>query len=656
MTRCMDNFYDGIATSKSLNSIIKILNRILNIPEIESNSHDKIFCINHLENDFANPLVSLMILAYNEDSSCLPEILNVMSKISSRFYGMTTFEKYKPFFETTKSTTEAFWYYWDNKHKRNFDWSIRERMSYWLDESMILQWINKYQSNYFNDDDVIKFYHELSSFPEKQSYFTHNINEFTNALEVYFANRPAYPREDYTAEYNDLDLVLDRNEFNKVLCEICEGVDSVTIDAIKLHRGKVGNKYHFPYDFIFEVLENNPEIEREGLCNYFTDENLWNLYVIEFLLPKLQNNPKLLSSNHLDFLTSWCRNRLPYLDFMSALSGKKESVNFRYEEYYFSQIFLFIDIELADNILLNLLSMDMSRVDDFEIKSEHGTITISEKILSLVQDKELIKKRVLDNLQNENTASVVILSHIAICKALKIRDAKRHFIRFLREDSLFPYELKRMVELFLEFNGDIRDMDFIINNFDCNNEAHWFVIEKLSSIKNYQKRINPLVIRYSTVEYDDEVQKKAMNQLIRNSQSDGLLKLLQYCEEHYYDSISHYDWAPSISKMPFNDEMILTLEKFIILIVRKIKEDPNNIRGEVSELIFTVLKSFSISVNSAFEKLQTMLLKYLDINNLDMYNFNSKIKDFERHYYYNKKDISTVQEALSFIRSIHADF
>jgi len=108
--------------------------------------------------------------------------------------------------------------------------------------------------------------------------------------------------------------------------------------------------------------------------------------------------------------------------------------------------------------------------------------------------------------------------------------------------------------------------------------------------------------------------------------------------------------------MPFNDEMILTLEKFIILIVRKIKEEPNNIRGEVSELIFTVLKSFSISVNGAFEKLHPILLKYLDINNLDMYNFNSKIKDFERHYYYNKKDISTVQEALSFIRSIHADF
>lgn len=325
-------------------------------------------------------------------------------------------------------------------------------------------------------------------------------------------------------------------------------------------------------------------------------------FVLKFLLPKLQNNPQFLSPNHLNFLYSWCCAELPNLNFTTAVRGKKASFNRREDEYYFSQIFLHSEIELDDNILLDLLSMDTSRVDDFEKRSEPKYVTISEKILSLVQDKELIKKRVLDNLQNENTASVVILSHIAICKALKIRDAKGHFIRFLREDSLFPYELKRMVELFLEFNGDIRDMDFIINNFDSNNEAHWFVIEKLSSIKNYQKRINSLVLKYSTVEYDDEVQKKAMNQLIRNSQFDGLLKLLQYCKEHYYDGISHYDWAPSISKMPFNDEMVLTLEEFIILIVRKIKEEPNNIRGEVSELIFTVLKSFSISVNGAFEK------------------------------------------------------
>lgn len=651
-------FYAGIHSVKLTSSLHKILDYIIK-HDSKFERRDKLFCRDDFKEKFAEKLFNQLITGYKSDQTLFNKVVKLIEKKLYQSYNEDFFFKAEPFFKETVTTEKAFWYFWNHKKGREIRWYIRSLFTCWVDKPIIDKWVKRYKRKYYNDEDVndLKF-----------GIFRNNQREllqyFLDEMEKAHGKRPDYPvfsNNDYEAKRNerrnnDLEVLLNRPLFIELIHQVIQQLDG-DISLRKLsHLDWEENKINcdLPFYYLEAYFEEHKKITITDIVSEIKDDEKWECYVVTELRKRIKDKEESPSipEIHIDYLKKWCYNLLPSLNFQTARRVEDNKEWYRINEEYFAFFFRHIDLEVSQDVLLAMLSFDEHGIYDWMETEHHKTPPLSDIVIQKVNDIELVKKQILENLDKEIKVSGVLGNHFRLCRKLKINEANPYILTAIKKDVFDSYYGVILVDIYLELNGSISDFAFRLDSFSPVKEAHWHILEKLSTKGTYQARVNTLIEEYlnSNDEISEENKYKAMNQLIVNNHIRGLIEFKKYYENTQFDSHRSQRWE-SLANIPFEDS-IEHWEEILQIAIRTGKNIRNFHRRELEGFVFGIFKAYAINNEEIFNQIRVIVRKYIQDNSDDSWSLKDRLQWLENEFYLNKIDIPTVKKAQMFCEEI----
>ena len=657
-TGVKDYFYKGIFKVKSTNSLHKILDYIIkNYDELERRS--KIFCEEDFKGEFSTKLFAQLTKGYKSDKKLFDKVAKLVEKKLYDSYNRDFIDKVKPFFEETETTEKAYWYLWDNKKNREIRWYIRSTFSCWINKSIVDKWVKRYEKKYYSDIDVADFKRDL--FINRQEnllqYFLKEINAVSEVVHEY----PVFITDDYEKKENerrnnDLELLLNKSKFLEIVTQILEilGKGFSKENLTDLEYNDRPFNCHLPYNYIHFYLEGKKKITDYSIIfSDISDDGKWNGYVITELRRRIkdkEDSPSLPDA-HIKYIKDWCYTLLPSLNFKTAKWNINGQEWWRSPEEYFAFFFRHLQLEIPQETMLDMLLFDSRGLYDWKETEHHKIPPVSDIVIQRVNNDELIKQCILENLNRGIEVLGVLGNHFRLCRKLKIYDAKPYILNTIKANIFDTFQANTLIDIYVELKGEINDFEFRLKGFDSSKEAHWYILEKLSTIEKNIPKINDIVEIYlnNNVDISDDNRLKAMNQLILNGHTLGLqeFKDFGYPKYHSYESKRFISFA----KIPF-DKAFPIWEEILQMSIKINQKLDRFHRSDLQTLIFEIFKLYSLKNEIHFYQIKEMVSKYIQRDNDDFWYLNRRIDHLENEFYTNKIDIPTVAKARLFCEEI----
>jgi hypothetical protein len=654
-------FYAGIYKVKSTKSLHKILDYVINNHD-ELERRSKIFCEEDFKGAFADKLFAQLAEGYNSDKTLFHKVAKFIEQKLDKLYNTEIFIKAKSFFEKTKTTEKALWYFWDNKNNREIRWYIRSLFICWIDKSVIDKWVKRYKQKYYNDSDVYNLKFDLlgNNQQELLQYFLDGVNANSEKPHDY----PVFQYDSYDERLNerknnDLEFLLNKPKFletvNKIIELLGEGFSKKSLNDLEYKDKDKPFNCHLPFNYIEYYFKNGNKIsDYTEIINDINDKEKWERYVVTELRRKIydrEESPS-LPKKHIEYLKKWCYDLLPSLNFKTARWIKDDKEWYRNQEEYFAFFFQHIPIEVSQDVLLDMLSFDVHGLYDWKESEHHKTPPLSDIVIDRVNDDELIKQRILENLSKGIEVSGVLGNHFRLCRKLKIHEAKPYMINAIKADIFESFYAKILIDIYLELKGSISDCEFRLDDFSPTKEDHWYILEKLSTNKKYISRVNEVIEKYlnSDEEISEDSRHKAMNQLILNEHIRGLIEFKNRYQNVRFDVYFAKEWY-SLAKIPFEDS-IQHWEEILQIAIRTSKNIKNFHRRELEEFVFGIFKIYAINNEEIFNQIRVIVKKYIQDDSEDSWYLKDRLRGLENEYYLNKIDIPTVEKCQAFCEVI----
>lgn len=652
------DFYEGIHKVELGSSLHKILNYMIkNYNELER--RNKIFCEDDFKGTFFEKFTVQLIIGYYSDNKLLDKMLKLLEQILHKSYDNMFFEKCKPFFERTNTTENAFWYFWEGVNKNDVKWYVRNWFTCWITKPIIDKWVVKYKKGSFDDSDVGQFKFDLLALGKKEllEYLLKEINLASNVFHEY----PVFKHGNYEEyrkqkEVNDLELLLNKTKFKECIYIVLKDLkDEITLERIahfKFENNTI--KCDLPYKYLEKYYRNNEKIDTNNIFNEIESDEDWTWYVINQLDRRLNIKEEELPLKHIEFIKEWCYSLLPSLNFNTVRFLENGQEYYRTPEYKFAYFFQKIDLVVPQETMLDMISFDKSGIQEIEYSDAKPkrVKSISDIVIEKVGNESIIKRRILENLQNNVLVPGVLPNHFRICRKLKITEATPYLLQAIKKEILSDYTEKVAIEIYLELKGSITDFAFKLSNFNVQSYSDWFVLEKLSTHNKYLPKTNNILENCLTEELSEDNRFKVMNQLILNSHFLGLKELRNYVKEKGDVFHEKKDWITSIAKIPFNNSFSILIELLHLAVANRKKKKEGFYRGDLDTLIFEIFKKYSLNNESYFNQIREMANKYVEKGNDVFWSLNKKFREFEEDYYMNKIDISTISQVNVFCDNI----
>ena len=651
-------FYEGIYKIKLASSLHKVLDYIIkNYKEIER--RNKIFCDDDFKGNFADKLFAKLVDGYALDKKIFDKVAKLIEQKLYHSYDRYIFTNAKPFFEETKTTEKAYWYFWGNKKNREVRWYIRSTFSCWINKPILDKWVKRYKQEYYNDGDVDDLKRDLYSAQQEDllQYFLTKINAIsgkTHDCSLFENNN--YEERQKERRNNDLELLLNRPEFLQTVSKILELLgDSISQESINdLEYNESPFNCHLPFDYIQDYFDNGNKItDYPEIINDINDEEKWKGYVLCQLSRKLINEKEILPDKHYQYIKNWCYTILPSLNFKTGRWIEDESVWTRWNENTFAFFFQHIPLEAPQNVLLDMLSFDSHGLYDWKESEHHKIPPLSDIVIQKVNNDELIKQRIIENLNSGIEIVDVLGNHFRLCRKLKIYETKPHILNAIKADIFAPYYATILIKIYLELEGSVGDFEFRLNDFDPIKEDHWYSLEKLSTNEKYIVKVNEVIENYlnSNEEISGDNKYRAMNQLILNGHIRGLIEFKNRYQNAYFDSHYTKEWSYLLAKIPFEDS-IQHWEEILQIAIRTSKNIKNFHRRELEGFVFEIFSIYALNNEENFNRIRIIVKKYIQEDSDDSWYLKDRLKGFENEYYLRKIDIPTVAKAQTFCEEI----
>jgi hypothetical protein len=612
------------------------------------NRNNEIF--NEIElRDSLDSIINKLVECYRSDNTIYDKVIKFIHILLHEYYDDFYFQKVKIFFEETNTTEQAFWHSWHTEGGDGSQWYIRRYFAYWSNEEIVNGWIKQYKAELFKEYDVKCFIDDLF-YHDK----TDLITLFLEGVNEIHPNKYTFPvhrlNKHEEIKKNDLDLLLDKphliNLIELIFNRLGETFEKVDITKMQFRDNPFD--CHYPFQYINRFMKEDPDISLIKVLNSIEDNDSWTMEVLNQLKIHLD---KQLPEKHIEYILTWCNNQIPYLNFKQASNQGDLSD----KEQIFSFFFQRMEIEVQQDILLDMLSFDTSQEIYYSKIGSNRIIPISDIVISKIQDTFLVEERILHNLEEGITNVWVLSNHFRLCRSLGIQKAKPYILDVIRKDILHESVARIIIDIYIELNGVIIDLDFILDNFNSNNDTHWYILEKLCSIEGYKQKVNSLVEKFvsNNTQIIDRysLKYKAMHLLIINGTILGLNELRHYVEYGHFDSHQANGWT-SLAKIPLN-QSIHTWEEILQISIQKSKIYDSFHRRELEGFLFEIFKLYAHSNESNFLQLKAMVSKYCT-NNTDsnIIYLKTRLEDFEYDYLMNKVDIPDIQSAIAFCDKI----
>lgn len=165
----------------------------------------------------------------------------------------------------------------------------------------------------------------------------------------------------------------------------------------------------------------------------------------------------------------------------------------RWNEIYYSEFFLFFDLNISKSTLLEMLSFDIYGSGRHSRHlAEKTTKTITDKVIRLIGGED-VGNILLENLREGNLSFRVLENHVGWAKKLNLLSALPSIKNLIVSNpTRSDYGLNRRLDIYIGFGGDLREFTFIFDFFATENQFHWYLLEKMAIQGVFSRKIESL--------------------------------------------------------------------------------------------------------------------------------------------------------------------
>ena len=463
---------------------------------------------------------------------------------------------------------------------------------------------------------------------------------------------PDYQAEDKRRWRESFQLFFDREALVRRLGEIFEReneqaftVDELTDVYVKAHIRREEPEYWSGGLFILRDMagEFGGSVSLEEAASFI--ERNWGDWSIGEIYEYLENDAGqelTLTDEQKAVVERWCRERLPDVDFRTALAadpgGMSTTRRYARRLWFFRQR---LNLQYPENVLLDMLSFDGYARWVF---NSHGQ-NAGQHVLAEELDEELATDRILENLEQGITNDHVLRDHFEYCRRHRIPDVVPFALREVR-DGRNSFAHRDALETACDFPDACRNLEGILS--EIQSDFRWEVVEQLLKLGS---EVCADFLRRVLAEGTEDDKLKAARHLVRLQDIDGLT----YYADHIISSRSF----PTV----FSEDSTLSFVKSpaaIPVLIRLLGTSYQEcfVHDDVNSLNMAVLDALSriaLQSDEAYESVRSAVEAFFSRNiesNEALRYLYHYLDRLERQYYITKSENISLSDVLDKLSKI----
>lgn len=599
-----------IANSKSPNNIKKVLRIAISDSDFLSDRHSS--RKTHLGNDDIEKLLSNAQVAYTTDKSILPLVYKVFVKYPNLTYHYQLPGSFRQFFEMTSGCFLVFKKMYKNE-RNGHNWILlvnKEGCDFYLEE---------YKAGRITDFQMIQFRNRVSH--EDRALFL----EFQAILDKEFEGKFIIPdfyidHENLKDEYanKNQEMLLNRDVFFTEVDRIFEAIGKTQISFEDLWDYENRTLLSFQYSLAYKTIQSKIKEDtqsKEGTIGYLRDDEKWKWFQIKSIQRLLiDSNSNPIDNKLIEIANSWCLEKLETLDYLNSVSEPRNGyITYNRGVEFNNKLFCLLNLDVEDRLLFKILPSIFSIDDE---SKENGLVNL---IIKKVQNKELMKAEVLENIKRGLPSSVLEV-HFTICKQLGIAECLRELYDTIMNDNRFTnFGRKKLTNYYFELGGNLEDFRASITLASV--EEHysswnWHLIDKA---KDYLPQVaTPILINVlNSIDQPDTNKIHACYLLFQLHQIEAIYYWRDYILNN---SIAPFDYnqdvviqhAPEIPLLKILPVLMEVLEFTYKNNLHQTLKFPDSIEDAVYAILRNVALKSTKNLKEAIKALEISVSKFQD--------------------------------------------
>ncbi len=396
------------------------------------------------------------------------------------------------------------------------------------------------------------------------------------------------------------------------------------------------------------IHDDDKEISKEEFFEKYNDEKEWKGFVIDTIKGLFENKKEeVINPELIGIIEKWCKDKIVELKFENSILDNGDSFNFITIVEFVKDVFVLLDMDLEDELLLKMLP---SLYECFYEMNDDKK-TIGSLILDKIEDKELLKSTIVNNVRNGKLPFVVLLSHFALCHKQGYKECLPKLYQTITSANphLKDHDRVKLSDFYLDLGGSIEDFSSYLavpESEDKNSiyySWHWYLIEKLIKVK--PERITQLLLEIMKDPNQFYNKEKAAQHLIELNRIEGLIYCGEHVEEHKKMPFEQ-KWASfqaNIKEMPLNETLEILFSLLQVCIRYNVKERFGRMDESVYGSLITISQPNFSLYNTIKERVGNLILSEKDDSWIDSLKYFSE--RLTQRYFENQVQEVDVNEA-----------
>lgn len=429
-------------------------------------------------------LIDIAIDRYSQQHQVKSAIIELMYCLRNN-YRERELSIFKTFFEKTRLSFECF----KELIKNEVGSSERSYYKYVVPCAFIndecYNWLLKeYSNNAFTDKDIWHLLIVLGKFQsDYHDKFYESINKISDNKYIY---KPS-PWQDFELEKDRLmfEAILDKEKLILYILNGFEiaGKDNLTREeVIKFEyqeRKEFDVAHHLSFDFLRDF--GDEIFDKTEIILYINEPGNWERHLINFYYEIIQH--KNLPDLNKNWVINWYKEVDPHsLRFSVNETKKVDSYTLSYDPraLLYTVFSMYLEFIPSEKILLEMTNI--VGIGLFNLKTTINSTTkeylLSDFILNNTNEREL-SERLTKNLIEGIQPRFVLMETAILCEKIKLKNISGYMIPYLKNNELDKYFRYRILEVFINLEGNAELLTPIISTLTLNHSFDYKLTEYL---------------------------------------------------------------------------------------------------------------------------------------------------------------------------------
>lgn len=297
-------------------------------------------------------------------------------------------------------------------------------------------------------------------------------------IEIYKAN-------ELRRQKNDLNYIRSIKNFKTGITKFFaeHSSKSLDIEDILIEFDALKSKSRFDSNLILHLIYHwmprRATVSLKSCLNYIETPVRYDYFRAEEIL---KDQSLFQNKQCIKILEDYYQREIRITDFKNAYYPVGDRIMRKDKQNQLVEIFMKFSFDTPTNILMDFIWLDMGGIRTIRDNEVTNNKSISETILELLDENEVFefRNKVLKNLMDGEIKSDTIFgTHIAICKHLRIVEAKDIVYEYILTMSGENYSLSDYVNVFIDLEGEPKDLLALIEKQDHINNFGYFHLVRL---------------------------------------------------------------------------------------------------------------------------------------------------------------------------------